>query len=734
MKKIIFKKYGAENFGIFREKIELEIQNEKLFMICGPNGTGKTTTLDIIPFTLYGVTSKGTRGDAVVNDTIGKNCHSWLEFDILEEEKVEEYRIDRYQKHSKFGSTVILKCGNTPIRKGSKEYTPMIESLLLPQKLFFNSLFFGQKVKNFFTDLTDSDQKEIFRKVLRLDEYVDFYNNSKEFLTEVEKNYSTNENEVSKCEQIINDYKENIILLEKKKKEFEEQKISEMDNLILRLNKAELDLEKIKEILNKYSEEEFKNKILSLREQLNTRMAEITTINLEISQLEDSIKNKYKQKENDLNMSYEQKKNTIQTEKSEVEKIYEKQISDIRIEKQKYLSDLKVDWNNVGSKHTNNLSMIKRIQDDREEYRLGIVDGDICPTCKQPITEECKTEMMLKLDKYDLELKEIEEENKKITNELMILKSSREEKEKEFEKTIIEIGQEKTTKIFDLNEKLRLLKEKKEEVFNTISQMIATEIKEGKESNTKKVDELKNNETYLLEEIKKNEGYIEKLQKYKIAEAQFDSEISSLNELIKQKTESMFDSSTMDHLSKEKTSLEEKLKLSEVKKLVLLEDKEIISFWKTAFSPRGIPSMLIDNAIPFMNKNINNYLEKLSNGRLIVSIDTLKETAAGEYRDKISISVIDTHTKANSRQKLSGGQIRQVDIATLLTLYDLQSEIYHMSFNIMIFDEIFDSLDDNNIGLASSVLRQLCQDTCVFIISHRHISQIDADEVLAFNT
>jgi exonuclease SbcC len=163
------------------------------------------------------------------------------------------------------------------------------------------------------------------------------------------------------------------------------------------------------------------------------------------------------------------------------------------------------------------------------------------------------------------------------------------------------------------------------------------------------------------------------------------------------------------------------------------EDVEIFEFWKAAFSPTGIPSMLIDEAIPFMNKKVSEYLDKLTNGRYVVSFDTLAETKKGEFRDKISVNVLDTHTRASSRIQLSGGQTRIIDIATILTLGDLQSNIQNVKFNILLFDEIFDSLDEENIGFVSKVLSNMKFGKSIYLISHRHEDQLEADEVLTLH-
>jgi len=97
------------------------------------------------------------------------------------------------------------------------------------------------------------------------------------------------------------------------------------------------------------------------------------------------------------------------------------------------------------------------------------------------------------------------------------------------------------------------------------------------------------------------------------------------------------------------------------------------------------------------------------------------------------VNVVDTHTRANSRIQLSGGQTRIIDIATILTLGNLQETIQDVSINILLFDEIFDSLDEENIGYVSKVLSNLKFGKSIVLISHRHEDQLEADETLTLH-
>ena len=81
MKTVTFLKQGMENFCNHIEPIEIEFAENKLMLVTGPNGSGKTSLIQALPFTLYGQCEKG-RGDDVLNTKVGKNCHTWTEFMI----------------------------------------------------------------------------------------------------------------------------------------------------------------------------------------------------------------------------------------------------------------------------------------------------------------------------------------------------------------------------------------------------------------------------------------------------------------------------------------------------------------------------------------------------------------------------------------------------------------------------------------------------------------------------
>jgi len=229
-REINFEQWGGENFCNFIEPISMKVEQGKVVLITGPNGSGKTTLFELLSYVLYGVTSKGLKGSDVVNERIQENCSTWAEFTIGED----KYRGERYCKHKKFKDNVLLYKNGQEWKIGHREVVAEIDRIFLPHKLFMNILFFSQKVKSFFTELPDGDQKEIFRKVLGLDDYLLYYKEATKRFDLAETDITKVKNSQVVTTRLIEDCISTISKLEQLKKEFYEKK--EKDIVVIREN------------------------------------------------------------------------------------------------------------------------------------------------------------------------------------------------------------------------------------------------------------------------------------------------------------------------------------------------------------------------------------------------------------------------------------------------------------------------------------------------------------------
>lgn len=723
MRKIIFKEIGMENYGPYQDAFILECPEDSLTLITGPNGVGKTIALDALSFTLYGITSKGERGDDVVNNVIGKNCHTWVLFD---DDDGISYKIDRYHKHSKYKNTVhITKLSDTePYKVGHREITAEVNKLICDRKTFMSMLMFGQKVKDFFTDLTDTAQKEIFWKILELLAYKYYSKAGKERLDEVEASIAKQISEIDIAKGILETLESQIIEENQKADKFEEDMkayIEHEESLIANAKTMLADSEKN---LDKIPDTELK----PLQEKVFILKGKLENIGKDANDIKKDVETEAYKKVNEFSEIRNKKVSEIEYEYREIDKDTDKRQNEANAEYDKQVKNIESEINNIRLKITEAETTIQsnnRMITELRQNDLKI--GSKCPTCLESITEAS-------IQNINKIISDITKESSKIQTSIEDLKKKKSKLSADIaevlkQKTISEnnFAEEKLKYRGEKNKHLQAVEDRLTELKNQIADLANNELKEKikdlEEHAQKMQQDLKIAET----EYNEAELNFRKRQEIKNIIQNQQKQIHDLTEQLKVTREKEFDDSTLKNLKKTKQQKLETIK--QIKASISDKEAEIIriKFWIQAFSKEGIPSMLIDDAIPLMNKSMRKYLDYLSNGRYIVTFDTLSSTKTGEYRDKFSVNVLDTKTKVNNRKQLSGGQTRLIDIATILTLRDLKAELGGVEFNLFVFDELFDALDDVNIGYVCSVLNRLKQTRSLLVVAHRHQDELEAD-------
>jgi DNA repair exonuclease SbcCD ATPase subunit len=730
MKDIKFIRVGMENFCSYIDPMIYDFENGKLKVIIGPNGAGKSTIGEALCFALYGTTTKGLRSDEVVNNKVGKNCSVFVDLMIGSD----VCRVERYVSHSTHGDTAYFYINDLskPIKKGHREVLAEVENTILPLKLFINVLSFGQKVKTFFTDLTDSEQKDIFRKIMTFDKYDTLYAIMSQRIKDTGNEIENCKNSISTFKSLYSNHEEDVERFKKQKKEFLESKKSTIKEILEQITRVktaikleEIELDKFEKDLQKDLDIEKKFKY-----ELSSKKSSIEK--LRNSEL-DGIKSKGTVTKSELAQK-------IKDEKFKIIKYEQDERDKIRDSDDKELSDLKLDITKLKSNETslnNEISSLRTQAKDlkKEIERMTPSDKDsICFACGQVLNKEHKEKILKMIEEKKETLNQIITKGKSLTTtstnlneEIKKLEGWYKEKESDREVKINKI-------ILYVGEKTSSLKEEYETKLAKIEKDIQKILLDARKKYDDELIDLANdisshdeNIELLEEKIQNRDSILEKIESFK---KNIDILIVKKEEVNKKE----FDDSLITTSKQKMEDCLEKIKNKEIEELHNKKLLGIQEFWKKGCSMSGIPSMLIDEALPFMNQTIAEYLEKMG-GRYKVSFDTLSETKGGEIRDKIKINVFDTESHANTRKQLSGGQVRMVDIATIFTLRDLQSMIQDTKMNIFLLDEIFDSLDDKNVVFVSEILRKMVKeyDLSVNLISHRLIDQIDADEVLKLN-
>ena len=731
MREVEFQEIGMENFGPYIDPMILPFNNDSLVLITGPNGIGKTMAIDALPFTLFGITSKGARGDDVVNNRIGKGCHTWAKFKSNDV----PYRVDRYHKYPRLGNTVHLFKNNEdkPYMKGHQEVVPVVEKLICPRKSFSNTLMFGQKVKNFFTDLVDSDKKEIFRGLLDLQQYQDFYKKIDNTLKEVKKNLEEIEKKIAIDKALQEDAINQIKILQAAKKKFEDDiKVS-----VLELKKS---FEENERLVNKW-EEELEN-IQSKEINIEEIITELSNVDNDLNNIENQFKNDkdsiLKRKEiktMELNSSANKAENEIKDKfKVEFDKLADESsalkdtLNKLTQEAQEERHHLELKIETIKAK---NNGLKNRIDEIKEK----VIDAEVssCPLCEQDLNKETIQLLTNKTNEYGVELDIGMKNIISISEQVQDLNSNLAKESKEINLKLENVSTKKIDLQHKETDELGYVSARLDDTYDKVEELGEKEIDKLNTDKVTKKKDLENKKVELTQKMSEQENIQRNINEIGKTIINIESQMTNIQKQIQNKENEEYDETQLNSYKKKKRDLEIEIEMSSKQLNIVASRMEILEFWKIGFSSAGIPSMLIDEAIPFMNVKVSEYLDKLTNGRYIVSFDTLAPTKGGEFRDKISVNVVDTYTRANARIQLSGGQTRVIDIATILTLGDLQSTIQDVKFNILLFDEIFDALDEENIGYVSKVLTNLKFGKSIYLISHRHEDQLEADQILTLH-
>jgi len=133
---------------------------------------------------------------------------------------------------------------------------------------------------------------------------------------------------------------------------------------------------------------------------------------------------------------------------------------------------------------------------------------------------------------------------------------------------------------------------------------------------------------------------------------------------------------------------------------------DIMRFWETAFSEQGLVKYLIRNILSFFNECANYYLGFLTNGNFSIEFD---EFLNDEIKNKGSLVYYDA---------LSGGEKKKLSLAVMLALNDLLLLTGKERSNVIFFDEIADSLDEEGIKGLYELIQQITTSKRLFIITH----------------
>jgi DNA repair exonuclease SbcCD ATPase subunit len=136
------------------------------------------------------------------------------------------------------------------------------------------------------------------------------------------------------------------------------------------------------------------------------------------------------------------------------------------------------------------------------------------------------------------------------------------------------------------------------------------------------------------------------------------------------------------------------------------KDIDILKFWEIVFSEQGFVKYIIRNVLNYFNDRCNHYLSYTTNGKFMVMFDdSLQEKVFVNGEEIIFAS-------------LSGGERKKINFAVLLALQGLLGFTNKNKFNLLLLDEVVESIDDESIQGIYNLLQELSKDKLILVITH----------------
>lgn len=144
---------------------------------------------------------------------------------------------------------------------------------------------------------------------------------------------------------------------------------------------------------------------------------------------------------------------------------------------------------------------------------------------------------------------------------------------------------------------------------------------------------------------------------------------------------------------------------------------------KTAFSKHGIPSLIIEQTLPEVEGRTNGLLERLTDGKMQIRLETLRDKKTGGTKETLDITITDEQGVSRPYETYSGGEAFRVNFALRIALAQLLAERSGVRVRTLVVDEGFGTQDEQGVQSLVEAI-QVIQDDFDKIIVITHLSEL----------
>ena len=154
-------------------------------------------------------------------------------------------------------------------------------------------------------------------------------------------------------------------------------------------------------------------------------------------------------------------------------------------------------------------------------------------------------------------------------------------------------------------------------------------------------------------------------------------------------------------------------------------NRRLYKHLRTAFGKHGIPSLIIEETLPEIEERANAILGRLTDGRMHVRLETLKEKKSGGTKETLEIIITDEQGVPRPYETFSGGESFRVNFALRVALAQLLAERSGVRVRTLVIDEGFGTQDEEGIERLVEAIQAIREDFAkILVITHlQHLKQ-----------
>jgi DNA repair protein SbcC/Rad50 len=165
-------------------------------------------------------------------------------------------------------------------------------------------------------------------------------------------------------------------------------------------------------------------------------------------------------------------------------------------------------------------------------------------------------------------------------------------------------------------------------------------------------------------------------------------------------------------------TLEQRLGLMRDERAALAGEIAIHAELREAFGVNGIPAMIIEHALPELERDANRILQQLTGGRMHLRLETQRETKTGNLRETLDI-IISDEKGTRPYESFSGGEQFRINFAIRVALSRMLAQRVGVRLRSLFVDEGFGALDaDGRQRLVEAVKSVQDEFDIILVITH----------------